>query len=281
MTMIQNLQFLAGMATITLASTFILGTVVIVPAGHRAAVFNCMNGVEHRTLGEGTHLLAPIIETATQYDVRTRTYTLCHTHDEGDKQGDDSVVALTKDGQTIKMDLSLRYHILPTGVWELHQEVGPDFVEKIVRPEAQTVIRNCIAKYNVTELYSATREMIQTQMGESMSKGMAKYHIQLNEVLVRNISFSDDFTKAVEQKQVALQDAERMKYILQKEESEKQRKIIAATGEAEAIRRRGEALRANPQLVRYEYVQRLAPNIKVVVADQKTIMNLGELFTEN
>ncbi|MBY0547363.1 MAG: hypothetical protein K2W95_08735 [Candidatus Obscuribacterales bacterium] len=105
--------------------------------------------------------------------------------------------------------------------------------------------------------------------------------IPLSEVLIRNISFSDDFTKTVEQKQVALQEAERMKYVLQKEESEKSRKVIAATGEAEAIRRRGEALLENPLLIRYEYVQKLAPNIKVVVADQKTMMSMGDLLQEN
>lgn len=272
---------LGCVAVFLTASAAALSSVVIVPAGHRAAVFNCMNGVEPRTLSEGTHFMFPFLQSATKYDVRTQTYTMCHVQDEGDVKGDDSIAALTKDGQTIKMDLSLRYLIVSADVWRLHQEVGPEIIGKIIRPEAQTVVRNCIAKYTVTELYSADREHIQMRMTEEMRKGLTKYHIQLSEVLIRNISFSDDFTKAVEQKQVALQEAERMKYVLQKEESEKSRKVIAATGEAEAIRRRGEALRENPLLIRYEYVQKLAPNIKVVVADQKTIMSMGDLLQEN
>lgn len=278
MKMLQAFTTFSCATVLLTVSTAAIGSVVIVPAGHRAVVFNCMSGVEHRTLTEGTHVLAPILEGATKYDVRTQTYTMCHVHDEGDVKGDDSVAALTKDGQMIKMDLSMRYFIVPAEVWQLHQEVGPEFVGKIIRPEAQTVVRNSIAKYTVTELYSANRQQIQAGMTEEMRKGLAKYHIQLSEVLIRNISFSEDFTKAIEQKQVALQEAERMKYVLQKEESEKQRKIIAATGEAEAIRRRGDALRESPLLVKYEYVQKLAPNIKVVVADQKTIMNMGDLF---
>ena len=68
-----------------------------------------------------------------------------------------------------------------------------------------------------------------------MAAGLSKSYIALDELLLRNIGFSDAFATAIEQKQVALQDAERMKYVLQKEESEKQRKIIQATGEAEAI----------------------------------------------
>ena len=69
-----------------------------------------------------------------------------------------------------------------------------------------------------------------------------------------------------------------MKYVLQKEEAEKERKIIAASGEAEAIRRRGLALRENPLLVKYEYVAKLAPNVKAVIADQKTIFSVSDLL---
>jgi hypothetical protein len=68
--------------------------------------------------------------------------------------------------------------------------------------------------------------------------------------------------------------------VLQKEESEKTRKIIAATGEAESIRRKAVALKQNPQLIQYEYVQKLAPNVKAVITDQKTLMNFGAMFDE-
>lgn len=74
-------------------------------------------------------------------------------------------------------------------------------------------------------------------------------------------------------KQVALQESERMKYILEKQRQEKERKIIEAQGEAQAIKEKGAALRANPQLIQYEYVQKLTPGIKAVITDQASIMN--------
>jgi prohibitin 2 len=258
-----------------------MGSLVTVPAGHRAAIFNMFKGVEQHTFGEGTHMIMPIVQQATQYDVRTQTYTMSGTHDEGDKRGDDAIYALSSDGQTVKLDVSIRYHLDPDAVWHVHQLVGPQYLEKIIRPEAQTVVRNSVAKFTVTELYAQNREKIQQMMTDQLDADMKKYHILLDEVLVRNVSFSDAFSQAIEQKQVALQEAERMKYVLLKEESEKQRKIIAATGEAEAMRRRGQALRENPQLVRYEYVQKLSPNIKVVIADQKTLINLGDIVKDN
>lgn len=254
------------------------GACVVVPAGHRAVVFNAFTGVEPRTLADGTHLLMPFVETPVKYDVRTQTYTMSVVYDEGDKKGDDSISALSADGQTVKIDLSVRYHLRPGEVWQLHRDLGSDYVEKVIRPEAQTVVRNVISKYTVTQLYSAERTEIQNSIGDQMRTGLAKYHIELAELLLRNIGFSEAFTNAIEQKQVAMQEAERMKYVLQKEEAEKERKIIAASGEAEAIRRRGLALRENPLLVKYEYVAKLAPNVKAVIADQKTIFSVSDLL---
>ncbi len=257
------------------------GAFVTVPAGERAAVFDMFQGVEDRTLTEGTHLLKPIIERPVLYDVRTQTYTMSGTYDEGEKKGDDSVTALSADGQHVKIDMTVRYHLRPDEISQLHDKIGPAYVEKIIRPTAQTVVRNVVSKYTVTQLYSAARSDIEKSMYEEMKGDISKYYISLDELLLRNISFSDAFAQAIEQKQVALQDAERMKYVLQKEEAEKERKIIAATGEAEAIRRRAQALKENPLLVQYEYVQKLAPNVKAVIADQKMLINAGGLFADN
>lgn len=258
----------------------VTGVIVIVPAGERSAVFNCFDGVEKRTLSEGTHLLTPFIERPVLYDVRTQTYTMSESFDEGEKKGDDSVMALSADGQKVKIDVSIRYHLMPDEIYMLHDQIGPAFLEKIIRPEGQTVIRNVVSEYTVTQLYSAARQVIQNKMKAQMKDDIAKYHISLDELLLRNIGFSEAFASAIEQKQVALQEAERMKYVLQREEAEKQRKIIAATGEAEAIRRRAIALKENPILVQYEYVQKLAPNVKAVICDQKMLLNAGDLFTD-
>ena len=69
-----------------------------------------------------------------------------------------------------------------------------------------------------------------------------------------------------------------MQYVLQKEQQEKARKIIEAEGEAKSMEIRGRALAANPRLIQYEYVQKLAPGIKAVITDQRTIMNFSSLF---
>ena len=65
---------------------------------------------------------------------------------------------------------------------------------------------------------------------------------------------------------------------MEKEELEKQRKIIDAEGEAQSIKLRGDALAKNPMLIQYEYVQKIAPNVQTIITDGKSIMNLGEVF---
>jgi prohibitin 2 len=253
--------------------------IVIVPAGHRMVVFNNISGVEETALNEGMNFLIPFVQTPILYDVRTHTYTMSATYNEGDIKGDDAVSVLTSDGQVAKLDVSVRFHLIPEDVWRLHKTLGPSFVEKIIRPESRTVARNVVSGFTVTELYSSKRQVIQSELNQEMTKSFGKYHIALEEVLIRNVSFSEAFANAIEQKQVALQEAERMKYVLQKEESEKQRKIIEATGEAEAIRLRAIVLKQNPQLIQYEYVQKITPGIQAIITDQKTILNMSDFLS--
>ncbi len=246
---------------------FVSKTVLIVNAGHRAVVFNSLTGVEERTLGEGIHFLFPGIETPTVYSVRTETYTMAARRDEGQYQGDDAIECLTSDGQKIKLDISVIYNLVPDKVWELHKQIGPYYLEKIIRPTARSIARNTIANYTVTELYSGDRERLQNEIAAKTKKELDKYYINSTETMIRNVIFSEEFSKAIEQKQVAMQEAERMKYILEKEKRERERKIIEADGEAVAISKKGSALRANPQLIRYEYVTKLTPGIKTIITN--------------
>ena len=146
---------------------------------------------------EGTHVLIPILENPVLYEVRTQTYTMSHAFDEGEKRGDDSVTALSADGQKVHVDVSVRYHLNADEVWKLHDEIGPHYLEKIIRPQAQTVIRNVVSQYTVTQLYSAARQDIQAKMREQMEQGLGRNDIVVDDLLLRNIAFSDAFAQAI------------------------------------------------------------------------------------
>ncbi|MDD3149380.1 MAG: prohibitin family protein, partial [Candidatus Gastranaerophilales bacterium] len=192
----------------------------------------------------------------------------------------DGVECLTADGQKVKLNLSVIYNLEASEVWRLHQEIGQTYLVKVLRPQVRSISRSIVSSYPVMDLYSEKRLAVQQDIQDKLKKELKKYHINIQEVLIRTVTFSDEFAKAVEQKQVALQEAERMRYVLQKEESEKQRKIIEAQGEAEAIGTKGSALKANPLLIQYEYVNKISPGIKTIITDQNAIMNFPDSMFE-
>ncbi len=254
----------------------LFATFTTVPAGHRAVVFNNITG-GLSARGEGLTLLIPFTQMATIYDVRTVTYTMSKTSNEGEIKGDDSMTTLTSDGQQVDIDLSVRFHPDPNHIVELHRQIGPDYKEKIVRPSARSVTRNAISKYAVIDIYGVKRGLIQDEIGNELRPLLESSFLVLDALFVRNVDFSVEFKKAIEQKQIAQQGAERKKYELEQERIEKERKIVAAEGDAESIRLRGDALARNPALIQYEYVQKITPGVQTIITDGKSILSLGDI----
>jgi prohibitin 2 len=269
-----RLIMLAVLAVIVIV--VLANTILIIDAGEMAVIFNQVTG-RLSARYPGTNILVPGLQKPVLYDTRVLTYTMAATFAEGEPKGDDAIETLTKDGQIVKMDLSVRFHIDPTRVTNLHREIGPDYINKVVRPEIRNQIRSSVSAYPVTEVYTEKRTEIQNQTQENLKRKFSASYLILDEVLIRNIRFSPEFEKAIEQKQIAQQEAQRMQYVLDKERQEKDRKIIEAQGEAESIRLKAIVLAQNPALIQYEYVQKLAPGVKTIITDGKTIMSLGDI----
>ena len=253
---------------------------VLVGAGERAVIFNRFSGVQQGQLGEGLHAIIPWVQRATTYDVKAQTYTMSGSATEANQQAgnsNDALQALTADGQPVSLEMSVRFHADPQQVWKLHQEIGPDYLSKVVRPVVRADVRMVIAQYPVVDVYGARRAEIITQINARLRRELAKNYIVLDKALLRDVSFSPQFQQAVEQKQVAQQDVQRMEYERDRAEKERRRKIIEAEGEAESIRLKAAALSANPGLTQYEYVQRLPGNVRTMVTDNKTIVNMGDV----
>ena len=253
---------------------------VLVGAGERAVIFNRFSGVQQGQLGEGLHVVMPWVQRATTYDVKAQTYTMSGSATEANQQAgnsNDALQALTADGQPVSLEMSVRFHADPQQVWKLHQEIGPDYLSKVVRPSVRSDVRMIIAKYPVVDVYGPRRAEIITEIDARLRRELAKSYIVLDEALLRDVAFSPQFQNAVEQKQVAQQDVQRMEYERDRADKERRRKIIEAEGEAESIRLKAAALSANPGLTQYEYVQRLPGNVRTMVTDNKTIVNMGDV----
>jgi regulator of protease activity HflC (stomatin/prohibitin superfamily) len=254
------------------------GAFVLVGAGERAVIFNQFTGTQPYQLGEGLHLLMPWVQRPTLYDVKTHSYSMSGASNEANGHGgnvNDSLTALTSDGLPVSLDISILYHVDPDNVWKLHREIGTGYPDKIVRPQTRAHVRMVVARYPVVDVYGGRRAKIIEEINARLKDLFAKNYLVLDEALLRDVRFSEQFQQAIEQKQVAQQEVQQMQFVLERVEKERQRKIIEAEGEAESIRLKAAALTQNPKLIEYEYVKNLPDNVRTVVTDGRTIVNLG------
>ena len=271
-------KYILAAAIVIFVLIFLFKIYIVIDPGEKAVIFNKATGTLRVTPNEGFYFLVPLIEEPTVYDMKARTYTMSIAQLEGEIKGDDSLQALTADGQIVLLDISVRYHPDPENLDKLHRRIGVDFVNKVIRPQVRSTVRMIVAEYPMLDVYSGKRTLIQAEMETKLRASFVRNYITLEEALLRNVQFSREFQQAIENKQIAQQEAQRMKYVLERQELEKKRKIIEAEGEAESLRLKGRALAENPALVQYEYVKMLAPNIQAIVADQNAIFNFSDFL---
>ena len=248
---------------------FLGGAIVRVGAGERAVIFNIFGGVEKRVLGEGIHIIIPIVQRATLYDVKQATYSFAS--EEQNSQGlvvGNEIHSLTSDGQKVDIELSVRVRPQPEELWKLHKFIGPDYVSKIIIPKARTVLREVLASYPVEDVYSVKRQEIQNKVQELLRDDLIKkYNINVEEILIRNARFSKEFQDAIDRKQQAYQEFLKMEYVLAGERAKKDAKIAQAEGEAKAINLRVNALRANPDYIKYRRAQVYGKRAKLIFSE--------------
>lgn len=250
-----------------------IASVRVVPVGNALVVFNTVTK-GFRLARQGVTFVPPFISATQNYDLRRLEYTMSSTQGEGRRGADDSLWSPTQEGLQVGIDLTVWHHLDPDRVVQIHQRIGPDYEEKIIRPAVRSVIRLVISEYAVMEVYSAKRARIQDEINTKIKALVEKDGFLIDEVVLRDVRFTDEFTKAIEAKQIAQQSAEQMKYVLEKEQREAERKVIEAGGRAKAIETINDALRQNPNYIRYLYVDKLSDKISVIVSDQSTIMDL-------
>jgi regulator of protease activity HflC (stomatin/prohibitin superfamily) len=255
---------------------------MVVPAGHRAVVFNVFTGVEQRVLGEGLHLLLPLVQYPVLYSVQTQAYTMSSTKEDKLDTDPDPLAALTKDGQPVNLDLTLTFHPDQAKLPRIYQHFGDEraVVQNVVRPDVRALARMVVARYTVTDIYGARRSELEAEITGRLRKAFERNDLVLESVLLRNLSFSTAFQQAIERKQVAQQNVEKMEYVLKQARTDKERAVVEARGQADAIRLVAASLSRNPQLVQYEYVKRLNPQAQSVVLGSQAIVNLGDLLKE-
>ena len=219
---------------------------------------------------------------------------------EGQIQGDDSIEARTSDGQKVLVDASVIFQLDPTKVIDVHINWQDRYNDDLVRAVSRGVIRDAVSQYGVEEVYSSKRDEMAAEVEQELFNKFEENGLVLIDFVLRNISFSDEYAASVEQKQIAEQQAQQAQFVVEqrRQEAEQARqvaegatdaavieaqgradaRIIEAEAEAEALELIASALRNNEELLTYEYISKLSPNIKVMLlpSDSPFIMDISE-----
>lgn len=203
----------------------------VIEAG-QVGVKTVFGKVDNDVLYSGLNIINPIAE-VTPFDVKTQNYTMSGVHDEGLKEGDDALRVLSADGLEVIIDLSVLFRVKASSAPYILREIGTDYLEKIVRPVSRTAIRDNAVAYDAVALYSSKRDEFQSKIFETINKSFAKRGLELEQLLVRNITLPASVKASIESKINAEQDAQKMTFVLQKERQEAERKRVEAQGIAD------------------------------------------------
>ena len=196
---------------------------VIVHAGERGVIMQ-FGRVQDRVLGEGLHLIIPIINTVKILSVRIQKQEI-------------TTEASSKDLQEVFTDVALNWHILPEEANATFQQIGDEraVVERIINPAVEEILKAVIAQYTAEEIITKRKE-VKVGVDESLTTRLTHYHIGVDDISLVHVHFSQRFSDAVEAKQIAEQEAKKAGFVVLRALKEAEAKVNLARGEAEAQR---------------------------------------------
>ena len=282
-----------GAGIVALLATSLSAGLIFVQPTDRGVVISALDkGVRTQALQPGLNWIVPFLENVIEYPISRQTYTMSIAAEEGQIQGDDSVEARTSDGQVVKVDASVIFSIDPDRVVEVHIKWQDQYVNNLVRAVSRGVIRDAVSQFGIEEVYSSKRFELTQEITEKLAVQLEEGGLILHNYVLRNIAFSDEYSASVEQKQIAEQLAQQAAFIVQQREQEAeqarkvaegkadsqvieakggaQSRLIEAEAEAKALKLIADALRDNPDLLIFEYIQKLAPGIRVMLVPSNT-----------
>jgi len=223
--------------------------------------------VQDDVLESGLHVINPLVE-VTMFNTRTQNYTMSAKANEGQVSGDDAIRVLSSDGLEVTIDLSILYKVIPSKAPYIYQNIGENYEDNIVRPVTRTAIRDNAVNYQAVDLYSTKREEFQFKINKTISDNFAKNGLEVQQILVRNITLPESVRQSIESKIQAEQDAQKMQFVLQKERQEADRKRVEAQGIADYQKIISTGL--TEQQLQYQTIlaQRdiaLSPNTKIII----------------
>lgn len=247
-------------------------SVIFVPPGYVGVVYDLGRGMLPGVMREGMHFAVPFWQRVTLLDSRIMQYTMSVAPDEGAVKRDDSLDAPTSDGQQVRVDASIIFRIDPDKSPELLKTIGPDYIDKLIRPFSRSQIRMVISRYTAPAIYSEKRQEAEAAMGKELSEMLAAKNIIVDRVLLRSVMFSEEYSTAIENKMIAEQKVKQAEYEVAEATQRAEAKIAEAKGLAEAQNLQKASLTA--EYLQLEAIKKWNGIMPTTVAGEGTIFNI-------
>ena len=252
---------IARQLTIVLVLITIISTSFsIVNAGERGVLMK-FGEVQEKILGEGIHLIIPIVNTVQKLSVRVQKQEIVSE-------------AASKDLQKVSTDIALNWHIIPEEANVIFQQIGDEnqIIQRIINPAIEEVLKSLMAKYTAEEIITK-REEVKARIDDSLTQRLVSYHIAVDDTSLVQAEFSKVFSAAVEAKQVSQQEAKQAGYLALKAAQEAEAKVNLAKGEAEAHRLLRENL--TPEILKKQAIEKWDGKLPLIIGkDTKEFFEL-------
>ena len=208
-----------------------IASITIVPAGHKGVTLN-MGAVTGAVMNEGINFKIPFVQNAEIIDVRVKKY----------ESKDNS--SASKDLQTIKSSIAVNYRVNQDHVADLYQKIGMSYESTVINPAISECIKSVTSRYTAEELITKRTE-VSEEMKNFLQKKLSEKYILVDSFNIINFDFTDAFNTAIEEKQIAEQNALKAKYDLERIKTEAEHAVTKAKGEAEAMKLKNEQISQN------------------------------------
>ncbi|MBD2363072.1 prohibitin family protein [Anabaena minutissima FACHB-250] len=242
----------------------------IVNAGERGVLMQ-FGKVQDQVLDEGLHTIMPLVTSVKRISVRVQQNTF---------QAD----AASKDLQQLKTELAINWHVDPSKVNKVFQQVGDQqqIVTSIITPAVSEVLKAATAKKTAEEIITRRTEL-KEEIDNNLKNRLQAYGLIVDDVSLVNFSFSPEFSRAIESKQIAEQEAKQAEFIAKKATQEAQADVNRAKGQAEA--QRLQRLTLTPELLQKQAIEKWDGKFPMVMGGNGSIplinINPSNLTSKN